>query len=122
MSLPTDQAMLLQQLQDIYKKQPKDIQYRIINHFCGGYNFYYQKNINNKSAKKQIDADMNEFCKYIESKYSISELKKLKSYKKFKNRHINRFLDCVFSIKNEQTQQYKIITIFGIQLKIKRNK
>lgn len=107
--------------QNIYQQQPKDIQYKIINHFCGGYNFFYQKNIDNKSAKKQVDADMNEFCKYLESKYSISELKKLKSYKIFKHRHFKRFLDSIFSMINEPTQQYKIVTILGVQIRIKRN-
>ena len=55
--------------------------------------------------------------KYLESRYPRSGLNKLKYYKKFNYRHIKRFFEGVFSIINEPTQKYKVITIFGLKIK-----
>lgn len=106
--------------QSIYQQQSPEIQYRIIERFCRGHNYYYQKNIDNRIGRKQVDADMKELCKYLESRYPRSELNKLKYYKKFKYRHIKRFFQGIFSMINEPTQKYKVITILG--LKIRKNR
>lgn len=54
-----------------------------------------------------------EYCKVIKKYYSEKEIDRA-MYKQF------RPLEQIFSIKNEVTKTYKIITILGIHIKIKR--
>ena len=105
---------------DLYKIQPDDIKYRIIDRFALGYEFYYEKNCKNKVAKNFIDSDMKEFCEYLKANYSPVKIGELSAYKKFKNRYYKRIKDGLFSIKNEFTLRYKVITILGYKIRILR--
>ncbi|MBO7672686.1 glycosyltransferase [bacterium] len=56
-----------------------------------------------------------EFCKIVKKYFTEKEIDK-EMYKHFS------ILERIFSIKNEMTKTYKVITILGIHIKIKRSK
>ena len=108
--------------QKLFQQQPSTIKFKIIERFCGGYNYYYKRNFENKTAQKQIEADMNDFCKYLETRYSKKELYKIKQYRKFKLRNIHKILETIFSITKIPNTKQKIIQIFGLKIKLRMYK
>ena len=59
-------------------------------------------------------------CEYLKANYSPVKIGELSAYKKFKNRYYKGIKDGLFSIKNESTLRYKVITILGYKIQILR--
>ncbi|MBR1424578.1 glycosyltransferase family 2 protein [bacterium] len=102
-----------------FKNQPLELQLEIINRFCGGSVAYLNK-FYGTAHFKQVLPDAYHFTNYLSKLYSEKDLKHLKNYSAIKNFRKRMFVKQIFSVRNSDDKKFKIFTILGIKLKIKR--
>lgn len=89
----------------------------LIKKFLLGLWGYYEDEAYTNIYKPQI----RKFFGYLEKTYGRKRLRKLKLYKKFRNRvGIGGFLRTLFSIYNSKEESAKIIKVLGFKIKLKR--
>lgn len=102
----------------IFKEQPLSLQLQVVNRFCGGCLYYYEKFKNTHS--KLLKLDISNFLNLVETYYNQTDLMKFKRYRDLKNLNFREFLKSLFSITNSFDKQYKVIRFLGTSFKFKR--
>ena len=92
----------------IFKNQNKNVQLSVINKFLTGSYWNYKKFHNSKTK-----AEIAEMLKFVETRYSFSDLMSLKRYRTLKFLFIKNVLNKIFSIENTCDGKMKILTILG---------
>ena len=101
-----------------FKMQSEDFQLKIVNRFVNVAIWYIQK----FNDDLHLVNDSAQIIKFLQGVYPISKLQKMKSYNKLKNYKKYLFLKKIFSIRNSADKVNKILTIFGFEFIIQKNK
>lgn len=102
----------------IYKEQPISLQLQVVNRFCGGCLYYYEKFKNTHS--KLLKQDISNFLNLVETYYNQKNLMKFKRYRNLKNLDYREFIKSLFSITNSVDKNFKVVMLLGMNFKLRR--
>jgi len=97
---------------DVFQKQPEDVQLKIAGKFLSGIEGHINRFFLHDD--KTYMAVRDEFMRHLQNKYGRKKIEELSHLKKTK------LLQRIFSIKNSFDKKYKIITVLGIKVRIRR--
>lgn len=100
-----------------FKMQSEDFQLKIVNRFVNVAIWYIQK----FNDDLHLINDSEQIIKFLQDVYPSNTLRKLKSYKKLKNYKKYLLFKKIFSVRNSSDKVNKILTILGLEFKIKKN-
>ena len=102
----------------IFKEQPLSLQLQVVNRFCGGCLYYYERfKDSNKSALKQ---DIKSFLNFVNAIFSPKDLMKFKNYRNLRFLNIRNLIHSIFSLTNSFDRKHKIFRLAGFKITLKR--
>jgi len=100
---------------EIFKRQDLSSQLNVVGRFLAGC-YWVSKKFNSDNVKVEI----REMLKFVESKYHIADLLKLKRYRTLKFLFVKNFLNNIFSLENTCDGKFKVLTILGTRFELNR--
>ena len=100
---------------DIFKKQALSSQLKVVGRFLAGCYWNYKKFNNNN-----VDAEIREMLKFVETQYHFTDLLKLKRYRTLKFLFVKNLLNNIFSLENTCDGKFKVLTILGARFELNR--
>ena len=102
----------------IFKEQPLSLQLQVVNRFCGGCLYYYERfKDSNKSALKQ---DIKSFLNFVNAIFSPKDLMKFKNYRNLRFLNIRNLIHSIFSLTNSSDRKHKIFRLEVFKITLKR--
>jgi len=103
----------------LFKAQSKEFKLNIVDNFCDAAGNYLKK-FSKSKCKKNIYKDSEILVDFLRKNYSPVDLKKIKSYRKLCHYRRDVFFRKVFSVTNSEDKMFKKISLFGLNLKVRR--